>query len=864
MNFLKSKLLIMLIISALSLTVLAGCGESAETENPQDSATTDEPQDSPTDDEPTVEPIIKIEAEKLLSHTEGQTVYPGEILTYTFKVKNEGNVATEFNISDTVAENTEYLSGADSVDGKSLSWTVALEVGQSKDISYTVMVKKDMELCNGAKIESTVARVNGAEVKTTDVYVERTLNSADVKYIDYAIDALADSKFSDVVLIKWIYTVAFSQTTPISSNFLDSTEATLNAIVSGTASEMLRDMVAPGLYGGKDVTEAIEGVKGAPGSEISRDDLIIGDVLIAIKGEEKSAYIYGADGLYLIECGCVGIDTDTVLAGLTDADRFAVIRPSVALLNFTPTDLDKAPDVLNEKQQALVDTAKYYLQRGEWLQYDDSYFSVSVPGYNNESRWEVAMKTPEESTSQDFGYINCAAFTHDVYWTVFGQKLPASMYTTKNLANGSLINGMNMFYFTRLAGQAHTEEEMAKVKTDFWNTVEPGDILVILRGSYGHAMLYIGDGVFIHSSGSSYNYANEKGVGEEKYEPTIRYHRVNDYFFDETSTNGYVFGEKVTTFTIVRPLNNETWKNYGITDTAKARLENLQGIIGEKLPSVAPNVTVNPGDTITYTFVINNTNYEEKTLTVTDKIPANTVYVSGAQNLDGDTVSFNVTVPARTKIEVSYTVRVLESVPYGTEITAKDALISGVPFKTYSTFVRRTLTADEQAGIINEINKLQSSFTSLRGFELLNEVYKNVLGIEVVADTVTEVVASGENGVFTAEGMPTVSDKQTYRLNLGSTYCNLVAPSLFGGRRINTGDMIDVRTELPLREHLVVGDLILGRTLSSYVLYLYVGDNLCISLTSLSVDSLQVETRLERLHGYGYFFAILRPSFAAE
>ena len=879
MRFLKVKsILFLMLCLCLSLFLLSSCGDeptldegigngggAVEPDEPE-SPSTDEPEDkpdSPTPEEP-LEPEVKIEAEKLISHADGKTVYPGEVITYTFKIKNLGESVAHVKITDTVAKNTEYLDGASEIDGDAITINTAVGVGATKKVSYTVRVKSDMELCNGAMVESTVALVNGAEVSAGDVYIERTLNSADVKYIDYAIDALSDSNYSDVTLIKWIYTVAFSQTSVISNNFLTTAKETAEAILSGTASEMLLDMVAPGLYGGADVT-SIEGVKGAPLGAVDESALIIGDVLICLSDDVAFAYIYGSEGLWSLESGCVRVDTGALLSSLSGKDGYVVIRPSAGLVNFTPTDLSRGPDELNEKQLAIVETAKYYLNRGEWLQYDDTYYAVSLSGIANESRWEVAMKTPEESTSQKFGYINCAAFTHDVYWTVFGKKLPSSMYTTKNLTSGSLINNMRMFNFTRTAGQAHAEEEMAKVKSDFWNTIEPGDIMVILRGSYGHAMLYIGDGVFIHSSGSSYNYANSAGIGEEKYEPTIRYHRVNDYFFDETSTNGYVFGEKVTSFSIVRPLNNTDWNSYEITDVAKARIENLKGIIAQKLPSLNPNVSVNPGEEITYTFSVNNTNKNAVTVKITDKIPEGTEYVLGGDKLVGNTVYFNLTVPARTTLTVSYTVRVKDGTPYGTEITAKDAVINGVPLMTYSTVVRRTLTSEEQERFIEAFAEIKSGGTYLRGVALINELYKQVIGANsVFKDFDVESIAIGKDGIFTSKGMPISSDKQSYTLNFGTYYCNMVAQGLYGGRRLSTVDVLDLRTELALKEHLVVGDVLVGKTLSSYVIYLYVGGDNFISLSSLSPDTNTVEARLERLPGYGYFYAIIRPSYSQE
>ena len=630
-------------------------------------------------------------------------------------------------------------------------------------------------------------------------------------------------------------------------------------MLDGTVSAAQLDRIVPTLYGGTELPK-LDGVKGAPAAAVYVENLITGDIIVSYKDGVAASYIYGSDGLYSLARGCVKVDTDAVLASLTDMDVYVVVRPSSAYVNFTPTDMEKEPDVLNEKQQALVDTAKYYIQRGEWLQYSDTYYAVSVTGYTNESRWEYGQKTPEESTSQKFGYINCAAFTHDVYWTTFGYKLPSSMYTTANLTTYSEQNDMRMFYFSRATSDTHTEEEKARVQKEFLETLLPGDIMVTRRGSSGHAMLYIGDGLFIHSTGSSYDYNNSV----EKYEPTIRYHRVMDYFFNEASTNGYVFGN-VTDLSIVRPLNNATWAKYEVTEATKNRNANLQGIIVQKLQSVDVNETVNPGDEITYTFYVNNTRDTDATFNISEKVPAGTVYVLGGDTKSGDNLYWTVNVPADSTVTVSYTVKVPEDAAYGTEIVANDSVIAGVPLKTYSIFVKRTLTAAEQESFINEFNALKAE-GKLSGIALVNELYKRVLGIEnLFADTDFLTIMEGDEGVFTSEGMPVLSqDRQSYKPNLDGDYFDLVAIGLFGGRRLNTANIMNVRTELGRKEHLVVGDIVFGKTLSSNVLYIYLGGDYMVSLTSLSNDTVTVDIRLERLPAYGYYYAVLRPSFAAE
>ena len=603
-------------------------------------------------------------------------------------------------------------------------------------------------------------------------------------------------------------------------------------------------------------------------ANVLESDLVVGDIIIANANEKTRSYVWGTNGLFEITEGFAVADKNAVLASLPENDAYAVLRPSTNLLHFTPTDVEATPDTLSEKQQALVDTAIYYLMRGEWLQYDDTYYcsnGVTAVG-GNESRWEYAMNAPEEYTSDNFGYINCAAFTHDVYWTVFGHKLPSGMYTTASLAANAYGNNMQVYKFLRNVTDTHTDEEKEQVSNEFLSCLEPGDLMVVRRATgSGHVMMYIGNGAFIHSSGSNYNYSGSYGV--EVYEPTIRFHKVKDYFLDPTSTNGYIFGEKVDELYVVRPLKNSTWANYGITEITQNRLTNLKGIVAEKLSSVKESVSVNPGDKITYTIRINNTNAFPVTLNVSDIVPEYTVYVSGGDSVNGSNLSWVVTVPARETVDVTFTVKVADDAPLGAKIVNDGAKIGGVPFKTYHTIVNRTLTEAEQQKLIDTFNTMKAEENTLSSLAFVNELYKRAFGIEnLFADTDLEYVYEDyENGIFTAEGLPLLNNgKQAHTINDSGIYRDMLVDSLFGGRGLATGHQDNRRTQLANSDELVVGDIFIGRTSSAKVIMLYIGNNTFINLSTaeLSVESVTADERLERGPAYSYYYGVIRPSYA--
>lgn len=860
------------------------------------------PPPSGDDDDDTVYEA-KIEAVKTADHSVARTVHPGAEIKYYIIIANTGNIAGEVSVTDTVPTLTTYVDGTAANNNGTLTWNVTVPAGESVKIEYTVKVDDDLTLCDeNATIEATTATIGDIEAKANVIYVERTLNPVDIKFLDTAIDSLADSTWCDFELAKWIYYVAYTMgnamtSTNCGANFTETINRIINGITpTGTDDEKaaqikaqtaLIDMIAPTLFGGKSLRIAPDGLKGDPCESITEMDIVPGDVIIAKTDGVIDSYIYGSYGMFSLESGCIKVDTDEVLSSIMDTDIFFVLRPSISMINFTHSDPNLTPEPLTEKQKAIVETAKYYMLRGQWLQYDDVYLVYSQTDYaGNESRWQYAERAPEEYTEDLWGYINCAAFTHDVYWTVFGEKLPGGMYTTANYAGNSASNNMKVWSYTRTRNQTHTDEEKARISAEFLETLQPGDTLIVRRTlasgkTSGHAMLYIGDGIFIHSTGSSYNFngtvGNSTGIGLEVYEPTIRFCKVQDYFLSPASTNGYIFGPNVTETCVVRVLNNSTWANKSVTQIAKDRVEYLQGVIAQKLVSVGSSVSVNPGDEITYTISINNTNNYDMTLNVTDVVPTNTTLVSaGSATVNGTNLSWNAEIPARTTVELTFTVKVNPTATRDTVIKNDGAKIAGVPFKTYDTVVKRTLTAEEQQKIVTAFNTLKQSGTSLRDIALVNEIYKEALGIENIFDvtSITTIMQDNTKGVFTnlksdGTALPNVGGNPGYLLNTTGYYNDYLAGNLFGGRRMITGnkltDTYNIRTRLARECNLVIGDIFVGRTSSATTIWIYLGGEYFYKITgSIAIDTITADNRLERGGGYSYYYAVLRPSYGID
>ncbi len=795
---------------------------------------------------------------KTASKTQSQTVHPGETVTYTINLENTTNEDKTVTVKDSVPTNTNLIDGCDTVNNGQMSWDVTVPSGETKNISYTVKVDENLELCNGSYINST-ASANGETAECYNLYIERTAGTEDQRFISNGIRALKDSTYRDMELAKWIYYVAFTKS--IVNYFPDTPKETLSNILNGNATDTTLDMVAPTLYGGKSVTGQITGIKGKPCNEVTTDNLIVGDILFVNTGKTVENYIYDKDGFVNLSDPLSQVDTTALLKSLSDNTMFAVFRPTINIQrDYIVGDLPELN--LTPQQQAVIATAESYLLRGEKVQYADTRF-----GGNNstEFRWTTGDLNPEYATNDKWDYINCAGFTYQTYRTALGIDIKYSSYTlntTAYLEKYANSLGIRKYHYTRKENQEVDKETQQKIKSEILNTIEPGDLLVVRRSdSSGHVVLYIGNGTFIHSTGSVYKVS----TGEEVYEPTTRYYRVEDYFFTEGS-GGYIFYDsikestkQVTAFLVVRPLANEKY-NVEVPTETQNRINNMQGVMAQKLCSHNSTTTANPGEEITYSFEVYNTNDKPVTLEICDTVPQNTTYISGAETVDGQNLYWNVTIPANTRNTFSYIVKVNNNATLGDSIQSTDSTVGGVNVICPKVYINRTLTVQEQNRIIETFNNIKTNGTANTGLALVNEIYNQSFGTNnVFADTDFLTVTEGTDGTFKITAQ--VNSNDYYTLNNGSKYHAMMVPTLYGGRFYYGTQRTD-RTRLARPHNIMVGDVLIRRTSQEYQVYIYIGGDYFINITKgISTDTLNITRRLEYCLATQYYYAVYRPAF---
>ena len=767
---------------------------------------------------------------KTTSHDRIRTVHPGEDVTYTFTLSSTAANDKKVEIIDTVPSITAYVSGDGTKQGNRVTFNVVVPAGKTVSVSYTVRVP-DNNTLRGSAITPGSAMANGKAIDSPTLYVATTYNAHDMQRLVLALYATRGSDFDAKDVLSAHQRIAFSLTSTITHN----ADGVATAIFLDTTAEnadKYASMVIPGLFGGTKIDDTHTArFVGSATSVLEIEDIFPGDVLLVLphSGDVDGAKMYVTDGtrLFDITNKSAEVSVDSVLSDIASNDYFALLRPSMAATSIIFFRANELYEGTTDIERAIINTALAFLLRGDRMQYADIRLVQSPAVY----RWERG-KSPEDYTHGETGYSNCTGFVHDLFLNALGYD-----YGSFTLVNSPAAMKAYTYYFTHNESDA----EKAAIEEEYRSQLRVGDIVFYTYSGNTHAMVYIGNGNLVHATGNTYsNYT-------EAEEPTVRFLNLDCLFTEGNSRYLFQTDKPRSALYIIRPL--DTWEGTELPETTVNRLENMKGIIAEKLASYTLGQTVNRGDLITYTFKLFNTNPHAVTLNITDVVPnGTTLIINGSESLDRQ-LSWTVTVNPYEEVLVSYTVKVSDTATRGSAIYCSDtSTVGGVPVRITPAYVGNTLTADEQARLVEIVNTAKSSGKT--GVALANLIYEQLLGVE---DILGYDIADLRDGIYTSSG-------SNYKIATTGKYADMIAPSLYGGKVVENSDRFDgERTRLPRERNLVVGDILYMHSETAGYLYIYVGNGEMIDLQKLTVRD--VYERLEETIGWQRF-VILRPSLA--
>ena len=543
---------------------------------------------------------------------------------------------------------------------------------------------------------------------------------------------------------------------------------------------------------------------------------------------------------------------------------------------------------------AYLELAYSYYYQGTQLQYDQG------SAYQR----KIRTMTPEDATNLYHKYLDCSTYVSNAFYNAFDdivvEESDIHSITTKVLINHARdnYNSSNevIIYKDNLSSMSDEEKEIAL--QEFKDTIQPGDLYVYRhkKDGAGHVMLYVGDGYFLHSTGSSYNYSSlvdkEEGwtsvEGEVKPEGTVRYQSAKSTVYKKSSSR-YLFYSSASDsndrYALLRPLNRSSLK---LTNTTVARCM-MSGIDIEKSADKTTSVTL--GDNITYTITIkNNSNEKINNVSINDTIPTNTSFVdmdrSYYYNTDGTNIIYNIpSVDPKSKISISYTVKVDDNADLiGKSIKSQGTVshinlntlthsISSLTSSQLQDFVNMALQYYNNKNVYYDANGNNSSedptkniVTFKNGASFITALYKRYyasLGKDVdLSKELTEVT----NTNF----MNLVMDKDG-NFNESTIIYSMMVNGGYGGT-VFTKDYTMDRMRTIEKEYLLPGDLISFTSSTATNQYLYLGDitfnsvkyeNALLVFTTTAgvklVYGSDADALLDKFIGYNRF-AIIRPS----
>ena len=502
---------------------------------------------------------------------------------------------------------------------------------------------------------------------------------------------------------------------------------------------------------------------------------------------------------------------------------------------------------MDNRTQALIATAKAYLARGAYLQYDDTRLVagdvVEPPVY----RWQRHVNGPEDSTRQHTCYTNCAAFCYDVYQEALG--IDIITWCTE-----MMIVAGDMQAFRYEVRDDETDEEKAILEKAYRMALRPGDIIVSRHnpkyiGNGGHAMFYIGDGKIIHSAapgGGNYDYEGKRDRCEP--EGSIAYMDLDELF--DPNHRRYLFHE--LNFAIIRPLMK--YKDACVTQSAASRLVNMQDIFAEKLCSHITGQTAAPGEEITFTFYIRNDRDTDASVMVEDMVPENTEYVSGGELVENGMLKWSISLGAGESARFGYTVKVADYAKVGSYIQSVGK-VGGVYIRCPKVYISEHLSNEQQEKILSACISLDSAQCNK---EQLAEMVYNQAEVDFKLGGLKDAL----NGVFTShKGTDT-----HFEIDTNSKYFDMLVPTMYGGRYVATCPAFcGVRTSGIFARELTAGDIVvaaLDAKCNDFEVIIYGGKGNCLVVRDGKIKLLKGEECDEALMSTPayYKFATFRPT----
>ena len=511
--------------------------------------------------------------------------------------------------------------------------------------------------------------------------------------------------------------------------------------------------------------------------------------------------------------------------------------------------------------EAVLALANAYLDKKGTLEYDQ---------YNGRRQ---TLAAPEEATEQSGVFLDCSSYVASVYYHALGLRVIPEPYGSMNTKNytkyakesfGKSADVIGYYETQDYATEAEQKAALEEIKA----MLLPGDIVVYRRGSKGqgkdyndadlsgHAMLYMGDGRFSHSTGTSYNaggtvakqlYRDDPEQGADR--ATRDEYNVGTVMWLDGSEvlavgsgSRMLFGEKKTfiyNFSILRPIQ-QGGTVATVTEQAEKRLD-FPTLSYEITPDAGLYSALCIGDTFTYTLKVKNRSGD-----TVENIPFKTVLPDGVTFLEGNvplsqsgnTLSAVLRTSGYATTTVTFTVRVNESAAAGTALVCRSE-VGGIKMKEIENAVSKYSREALEALAAKARECAESGMAFADPMAFVSYVYTEVLGSDPFGGkSASEVLAD----IFEVQS----ETKSVLKEN--GAYASMLAKNLYGGVSLSSAYTEDNDLVRTVRAHnLTVGDVIVCEWNGNTRVYIYLGDG-----TLAEIDSQDLSCELKENGSEGW------------
>lgn len=535
--------------------------------------------------------------------------------------------------------------------------------------------------------------------------------------------------------------------------------------------------------------------------------------------------------------------------------------------------VDATPPVAFEytPQQALYEVAYAFHRQGNQAK------------YNQKNSRREPTSSPEDATEQDVLVLDCSSYANSVYHETFGTNLlPTSVspstanyisYAKSNVGKAADVVGYweNKDYTT--------QEEQQALLDQIRSNLQVGDCVVYRHGktsgTSGHVMVYVGNNIFLHSTGTDYNHASDptksydKKTAGEQNEGTVQILSADAVFTPNSSTpKRYLFytteADSTFSFCVLRPIAR------GLVPTNETQNRmSLQGVDMEKSIDVGAYNTIYNNSQVTYTLRITNTSNTNLTgVTFNETLPQYCTFVGSQDGVSLSTGKLVWTgdVAKNSTVNVSYTVKVAANQTQAMVVSS--GKVNGVNLNViYNTISYKTQEQMKKVAQV-ALNYGNEGANFENPTEFVKTVYDQALGLSLFDYTTV------------SSALTDVIDTSTNLRHTDTAISQMVAGYLYGGLDICAGWQTEyARVRLVEKANLAVGDVIIAEKGSMSMSAIYLGEGKLVVIYSTTDVCQVVDASNENYYKSGSYYildtviaqlitydryAVLRPSVVAN